>query len=101
MYAGLVEGSADLEKVRDSRLAGDGIKSLPKSRYDSVSTYIYHCQVWWYGQYCDGVLCIHVYVTCNRMILFAQEHLQNTTISNAQLTKVCVCVCDQQGYTVT
>lgn len=29
--------------VADPRMAGSGIRRLPKSRYDSVSTYIYHC----------------------------------------------------------
>ena len=29
----------------DPRLVGSGIKRLPKSRYDSISTYIYHCKV--------------------------------------------------------
>ncbi len=28
----------------DPRLAGEGIKPIPKSRYDSISTYIYHCK---------------------------------------------------------
>ena len=31
--------------VADPRLVGSGIKRLPKSRYDSISTYIYHCKV--------------------------------------------------------
>lgn len=32
------------EQVKDSRMAGNGVKLLPKSRYGSVSTYIYHCK---------------------------------------------------------
>eukprot|EP00601_Ochromonadales_sp_CCMP2298_P025617 CAMPEP_0173290756 /NCGR_PEP_ID=MMETSP1143-20121109/11746_1 /TAXON_ID=483371 /ORGANISM="non described non described, Strain CCMP2298" /LENGTH=1044 /DNA_ID=CAMNT_0014229861 /DNA_START=142 /DNA_END=3271 /DNA_ORIENTATION=- len=28
----------------DPRLSGDGIQRIPKSRYDSISTYIYHCR---------------------------------------------------------
>lgn len=31
------------QKAADDRMAGRGIKHIPKSRYDSVSTYIYHC----------------------------------------------------------
>lgn len=30
--------------VADPRMAGGGIRRLPKSRYDSISTYIYHCK---------------------------------------------------------
>jgi glutamate--cysteine ligase catalytic subunit len=33
-----------LEGKADDRMAGRGIKYIPKSRYDSVSTYIYHCK---------------------------------------------------------
>lgn len=32
-----------LKAVTDDRLAGGGVRRIPKSRYDSVSTYIYHC----------------------------------------------------------
>lgn len=28
----------------DPRMAGQGIVPIPKSRYDSISTYIYHCK---------------------------------------------------------
>lgn len=34
----------DRLKASDSQLAGDGIRLIPKSRYDSISTYIYHCE---------------------------------------------------------
>lgn len=34
----------EAEKVADNRMAGSGIRPIPKSRYDSVSTYIYHCK---------------------------------------------------------
>ncbi len=30
--------------VADPRMAGSGIRRIPKSRYDSISTYIYHCK---------------------------------------------------------
>lgn len=30
--------------VGDPRMAGGGVKPMPKSRYDSISTYIYHCK---------------------------------------------------------
>ena len=28
----------------DAQMAGEGVRAVPKSRYDSVSTYIYHCK---------------------------------------------------------
>ena len=34
----------EAQMVADPRLAGHGIQRLPKSRYDSISTYIYHCK---------------------------------------------------------
>jgi glutamate--cysteine ligase catalytic subunit len=34
---------AELATVADPRMAGSGIRRLPKSRYDSISTYVYHC----------------------------------------------------------
>ena len=33
-----------LDAHRDPNRAGEGIRPIPKSRYDSVSTYIYHCK---------------------------------------------------------
>eukprot|EP01035_Chromulina_nebulosa_P016859 gene16859-22346_t len=33
-----------LDSVRNPLLAGDGIRRIHKSRYDSISTYIYHCK---------------------------------------------------------
>lgn len=35
---------AELNALRQPGLAGDGIRNIPKSRYDSVSAYIYHCR---------------------------------------------------------
>jgi glutamate--cysteine ligase catalytic subunit len=34
----------EAEKAANPLLAGSGIRRIPKSRYDSVSTYIYHCE---------------------------------------------------------
>jgi glutamate--cysteine ligase catalytic subunit len=34
----------DIEKHADDRLAGRAVRRIPKSRYDSVSTFIYHCE---------------------------------------------------------
>lgn len=31
-------------KASDPQLAGNGIRLIPKSRYDSISTFIYHCE---------------------------------------------------------
>jgi glutamate--cysteine ligase catalytic subunit len=39
---GLVSES-DIESVSDSNMVGDGVMRIHKSRYDSISTYIYHC----------------------------------------------------------
>jgi glutamate--cysteine ligase catalytic subunit len=36
--------AAEAEQVADNRLAGRGVVRIPKSRYDSISTYIYHCK---------------------------------------------------------
>jgi glutamate--cysteine ligase catalytic subunit len=36
--------SPEYEKCVDERVAGNGVRSIPKSRYDSVSTFIYHCK---------------------------------------------------------
>ena len=36
--------SEQLITVSDTRMAGQGVKRIPKSRYDSISTYIYHCK---------------------------------------------------------
>jgi glutamate--cysteine ligase catalytic subunit len=33
----------DLESAVRPELAGGGVRPIPKSRYDSISTYIYHC----------------------------------------------------------
>lgn len=35
---------AELEKVADDAMAGRGIRRVYKSRYDSISTFIYGCQ---------------------------------------------------------
>jgi glutamate--cysteine ligase catalytic subunit len=35
---------SELQKHQDSEMAGQGTTRLHKSRYDSVSTYIYHCK---------------------------------------------------------
>lgn len=42
---GLITSSDDLQKLANesSDMVGKGVKRLPKSRYDSISTYIYHC----------------------------------------------------------
>jgi glutamate--cysteine ligase catalytic subunit len=34
----------ELSLYADERMAGQGIRRIPKSRYDSISTYIYHCK---------------------------------------------------------
>jgi len=34
----------DAKLLADPRMAGQGIVPIPKSRYDSISTYIYHCK---------------------------------------------------------
>ena len=34
---------AERQSARDPLLAGEGIRFIPKSRYDSISTFIYHC----------------------------------------------------------
>jgi glutamate--cysteine ligase catalytic subunit len=41
---GLISSPEQLETARDPCLAGGGIRRIPKSRYDSISTYIYHCK---------------------------------------------------------
>jgi glutamate--cysteine ligase catalytic subunit len=41
---GLVTTEEELLKCLDEQLAGNGIRKIPKSRYDSISTYIYHCK---------------------------------------------------------
>jgi glutamate--cysteine ligase catalytic subunit len=40
---GLVADNA-LPSHVDERMAGNGVRLIPKSRYDSISTYIYHCK---------------------------------------------------------
>ena len=40
---GEIPEGADLSAYRDEQLAGDGVQRLHKSRYASVSTYIYRC----------------------------------------------------------
>ncbi len=40
---GLISPDMLSEHVNDY-MAGQGIRSIPKSRYDSISTYIYHCR---------------------------------------------------------
>jgi glutamate--cysteine ligase catalytic subunit len=40
----LSAAEAEAEQVADDRLAGRGVVRIPKSRYDSISTYIYHCK---------------------------------------------------------
>jgi glutamate--cysteine ligase catalytic subunit len=40
---GLVSDAAQLAALADPRMAGEGVARIPKSRYDSISTYIYHC----------------------------------------------------------
>ena len=33
----------EIDNARQPKLVGEGVKSIAKSRYDSISTYIYHC----------------------------------------------------------
>lgn len=40
---GLVSDATQLAALADPRMAGEGVTRIPKSRYDSISTYIYHC----------------------------------------------------------
>lgn len=34
----------ELLRAKDPKMVGYGVQRLPKSRYDSISTYIYHCK---------------------------------------------------------
>merc|ERR1712023_215497 len=38
------EVSNDGNEIKDSFMAGDGIKRIEKSRFDSISCYLYHCK---------------------------------------------------------
>lgn len=41
---GLITNPEDIALVADCRMSGSGVRPIPKSRYDSISTYIYHCK---------------------------------------------------------
>lgn len=41
---GVITSPEELKAAEDPLLAGKGVKRIPKSRYDSISTYIYHCK---------------------------------------------------------
>lgn len=41
---GVLKSEAERLAAADPQMAGFGIQPIPKSRYDSISTYIYHCK---------------------------------------------------------
>lgn len=50
-----------VKEAADPRMAGQGITPIPKSRYESISTYIYHCKG---DTACSRTFAVHNDIPC-------------------------------------
>ena len=52
---------ADLDRARQPGLVGEGVRRQYKSRYDSISTYLYHCE---FSKECERTFAVYNDVPC-------------------------------------
>ena len=71
---GEISSAEELEAARKVGMAGDGIKRIPKSRYGSVSTYIYHCH--------DEADCVRSYEAFNDIPCPVDENVKEKLLSS-------------------